>query len=165
MPEVEPPRTAAQLLKVSNAMVALHKEQFGRGPTKARSHFAGDDVLICVLEDVLLPAERKLVDMGNQDRVRDSRHSFQVATQPEFVTAVEQIVGRKVHSPVPSTRTATSCSRTSTSSGATTAMALRRRNRDTLTVLGHGRRALLAGGLSIRARGVRSLHRERSVFA
>jgi uncharacterized protein YbcI len=85
------------LQNVANAMVQLHKEQFGRGPTKARANFAGDQMLICVLEDVLLPAERKLVEMGQQDRVRESRTSFQVATQPEFVTAVEQIVDRKVY--------------------------------------------------------------------
>jgi uncharacterized protein YbcI len=85
------------LQDVANAMVQLHKDQFGRGPTKARANFANEDTLICVLEDVLLPAERKLVGMGQQDRVRESRTSFQVATEPEFVTAVEQIVARKVY--------------------------------------------------------------------
>ena len=84
------------LSAVSNAMVALHKEQFGRGPTKARSGFAGPDVLVCVLEDVLLPAERKMVAMGQQDRVRDSRTAFQAATAPDFVTAVQEIVKRPV---------------------------------------------------------------------
>jgi uncharacterized protein YbcI len=84
------------LLAISNAMVKLHKEQFGRGPTKSRANFAGPDALVCVLSDVLLPAERKMVQMGQQDRVRDSRTSFQAATAPEFVTAVEQIVLRKV---------------------------------------------------------------------
>ena len=84
------------LLAVSNAMVKLHKEQFGRGPTKARSQFAGSDTLVCVLSDLLLPAERKLVEMGNQERVIDSRTSFQYATRPEFIAAVEQIVQRKV---------------------------------------------------------------------
>jgi len=77
-------------------MVALHKEQFGRGPTRARSDFAGPDVLVSVLENVLLPAERKMVAMGQQDRVRDSRTSFQAATADEFVTTVERILGRKV---------------------------------------------------------------------
>jgi uncharacterized protein YbcI len=81
---------------VSNAMVALHKEQFGRGPISARSHFAGPNALVCVLEDVLLPAERKLVGMGDHQRVRETRVAFQVATANEFVAAVEQIVGRKV---------------------------------------------------------------------
>jgi uncharacterized protein YbcI len=87
---------AAVLMEVSNAMVRLHKEQFGRGPTSARSSFAGPDSLLCVLEDVLLPAELKLVEMGMHERVRDSRTSFQVATAAAFTDAVEQIVERKV---------------------------------------------------------------------
>jgi hypothetical protein len=36
-------------------MVKLHKEQFGRGPTNARSYLAGADTLVCTLEDSLLP--------------------------------------------------------------------------------------------------------------
>jgi uncharacterized protein YbcI len=84
------------LSAVSNAMVALHKEQFGRGPTTARSHFAGPDALICVLEDALLPAERKMVEMGEHQRVRESRIAFQVAAADEFIRAIELIVERKV---------------------------------------------------------------------
>src|SRR5215216_588788 len=87
---------ASLLAGVSNAMVALHKEQFGRGPMSARSHFAGPNTLVCVLEDALLPAERKLVRMGDHQRVSESRLAFQAATTDEFVAAVEQIVGRKV---------------------------------------------------------------------
>jgi uncharacterized protein YbcI len=68
------------LQDVSNAMVALHKEQFGRGPTRVKSHFAGADALLCVMDDALLPAESKMVDMGEQQRVRESRMFFQVAT-------------------------------------------------------------------------------------
>src|SRR3954452_6908779 len=95
MAQREEPRTSV-LMDVSNAMVALHKEQFGRGPTKARSHFAGPDTLVCVLDEVLLPAERKLVALGDLARVRESRVAFQAATAAEFVTAVERIVKRKV---------------------------------------------------------------------
>lgn len=84
------------LIAVSNAMVKIHKEQFGRGPTNARSHFAGPDALLCVLEDVLLPAERKMVQLGQQERVRDSRTSFQAATSEEFIASIEGIVQRKV---------------------------------------------------------------------
>ena len=84
------------LAQVSSAMVALHKEQFGRGPRRARSHFAGGDILVCVLEDALLPAELTMVSMGDQQRVRESRMYLQVATADEFITTVEDIVGRKV---------------------------------------------------------------------
>jgi uncharacterized protein YbcI len=84
------------LTAVSNVLVALHKEQFGRGATRARTEYAGPDAMVCVLEDVLLPAERKLVSMGQDDRVRDQRNAFQNATADEFITAVEKIVHRKV---------------------------------------------------------------------
>src|SRR4029079_912722 len=81
---------------VSNAMVRLHKEQFGRGPTIARSHFAGPDTLVCTLEDTLLPAERTMVEMGEHQRVREARMFLQVASQDQFVAAVEELVSRKV---------------------------------------------------------------------
>jgi uncharacterized protein YbcI len=81
---------------ISNAMVRLHKEQFGRGPTIARSYFGGPDTLLCVLEDALLPAEVKMAAMGEHQRIRESRIAFQAATQSDFVQAVEDILERKV---------------------------------------------------------------------
>lgn len=84
------------LLSVSNALVALHKEQFGRGPAKARSFYAGPDTLVCVLDTVLLPAELKLVALGDQQRVREARTAFQAATAKDFIAAIEAIVDRKV---------------------------------------------------------------------
>ena len=90
------PQTPGVLAAVSTAMVALHKEQFGRGPTRARSDFAGDDALLCVLEDALLPAELAMVEMGDQHRVRESRLYLQVATADAFIAAIEGLVDRKV---------------------------------------------------------------------
>src|SRR3982750_3436111 len=84
------------LQDVSNAMVALHKEQFGRGPTKASSHLAGPDALLCVMDDSLPPAERTMVERGEQQRVRESRMFLQVATADEFIATVEAITGRSV---------------------------------------------------------------------
>jgi uncharacterized protein YbcI len=89
-------RSGGMLSAVSNALVTLHKEQFGRGPTRARSNFAGDDTLVCVLEDALLPAERVMVEMGDQQRVRESRVALQAATSAKFVDAIESIVHREV---------------------------------------------------------------------
>ena len=70
--------------------------QFGRGPTKAQSHLAGADALLCVLEDALLPAERAMVEMGEQQRVREARTFLQVATAGQFIATVEAITGRTV---------------------------------------------------------------------
>ncbi|MEA2412706.1 MAG: hypothetical protein QOC77_3267 [Thermoleophilaceae bacterium] len=84
------------LLAVSNAMVKMYKEQFGRGPTKARTHYAGPDTLICTLQDSLTPVERNLVLMDEHRRLRDTRMFFQYAKEGEFREAVERITGRTV---------------------------------------------------------------------
>ena len=89
-------RIGSVQLAVSNALVRLYKEQFGRGPTKTRTHFAGPDVLITTLEDSMTPAERNLVAMGENQRLRDTRMFFQHATEDMFRETVEEITGRKV---------------------------------------------------------------------
>jgi uncharacterized protein YbcI len=83
------------LLSISNEMVRLYKEQFGRGPTKAKTSWSGD-VLTVVLEDTLTPAERNLVKMGEHQRLRDLRLFFQYASVREFCEPVERLTGRKV---------------------------------------------------------------------
>jgi uncharacterized protein YbcI len=83
------------LLDVSNAMVGLYKSLFGRGPTRARTSFAGPDVMICTLRDTFTPAERNLAQLGEHQRLRDTRMFFQHASESEFRGAVESITGRK----------------------------------------------------------------------
>jgi uncharacterized protein YbcI len=96
-PSAQESRTSI-LMEVSNAMVRLYKEQFGRGPTTARSYWAGPDTIACFLEDTLTPAERNLVKMGQHQRLRDTRTFFQYAALREFCEPVERITGRKVRS-------------------------------------------------------------------
>ena len=84
------------LKDVSNAMVGLFKEQFGRGPTKVRSDFANEDTLICMLENTFTPAEKNMVKLGEHQRLRDVRLFFQHASEKEFRSTVERIVGRPV---------------------------------------------------------------------
>jgi uncharacterized protein YbcI len=83
-------------LAVSNAMVRIYKEQFGRGPTKARTNYAGPDLLVCTLQHSFTPAERNLAAMGEHQRLRDLRTFFQYAIENDFRSAVEEITGRRV---------------------------------------------------------------------
>jgi uncharacterized protein YbcI len=83
-------------MQISNEMVRLYKEQFGRGPTKARTNWAGTDVVVTVLEDTLTAAERNLVKLGEHQRLRDLRMFFQYASVKEFCEPVERLTGRKV---------------------------------------------------------------------
>jgi uncharacterized protein YbcI len=85
-----------QLTQVTRAMVAIYKDQFGRGPTHARSHYAGPDMIVCALEDTLTPIERTLVAIGEHRRLRDIRALFQHTAEGTFRSAVEEITGRKV---------------------------------------------------------------------
>jgi uncharacterized protein YbcI len=96
-PSAQESRTSI-VMEVSNAMVRLYKEQFGRGPTRTRSFWAGPDAIVCFLEDTLTPAERNLARLGEHQRLRDMRTFFQYATLREFCEPVERITGRKVRS-------------------------------------------------------------------
>jgi uncharacterized protein YbcI len=103
------PREAAQLpsngnarvgvlAAISNEMVRVYKEQFGRGPNRVRTYWCGDDILTTVLEDTLTPAERNLAALGEHQRLRDTRMVFQYATVREFCEPVERLTGRTVRS-------------------------------------------------------------------
>ena len=89
-------RVTSQLMQVSSAMTLIYKEQFGRGPERVRSFYAGPDSLVCFLENTLTPVERTLATIGEQQRLRDMRMLFQYAAEDEFRSAIEQITGRKV---------------------------------------------------------------------
>jgi uncharacterized protein YbcI len=82
--------------EISREMVRLYKEQFGRGPTKARTDFAGSDTVVVTLEDSLTPAEQRLAQFGEHQRLRDTRLYFQHATEVEFREVIERVLGRQV---------------------------------------------------------------------
>ena len=82
--------------ELSNEMVRIYKEIFGRGPTRTRVDWAGRDALLCTLEDSLTPAERKMVDVGEHQRLRETRMFFQHVCEDDFRESVERVTGRKV---------------------------------------------------------------------
>jgi uncharacterized protein YbcI len=84
------------MLEIANALVRLYKEAFGRGPTKARAVMAGPDALVVILENSLTVAERNLANLGQHDRVRETRLLVQRSLDHEFRAAVEEILGRRV---------------------------------------------------------------------
>jgi uncharacterized protein YbcI len=94
--ESESPGFDSLRAEISREMVRLYKEQFGRGPTKARTEFAGPDIVICTLEQSLTPAEQRLVEMGEHQRLRDTRMYFQHATESQFRGVIERVTGRPV---------------------------------------------------------------------
>jgi uncharacterized protein YbcI len=77
-------------------MVRIYKEIFGRGPTRVRADWAGHDAVLCTLEDSLTVAERKMVEVGEHQRLRETRMFFQNVCEDDFRASVERITGRNV---------------------------------------------------------------------
>jgi uncharacterized protein YbcI len=92
----EEERVGLMMVELSNAMVRLYKELFGRGPTKARTSYAGPDLIVSTLECSLTRIERLMVDAGEHERLRDLRSHFQHLNKAQFVGTVEEITGRRV---------------------------------------------------------------------
>ena len=86
------------LSAISNEMVRVYKEQFGRGPTKTRTQWAGPDIIVVTLEQTFTPAERKLRALGEHGRLRDLRMLFQYAEVAAFCDPIERLTGRTVRS-------------------------------------------------------------------
>ena len=80
------------LTELSNAMVAVHREHFGRGPGAAKSYVM-DDLVICTLTDIYTPVEKTLIRAGEVERVRDTRVLHQLALKGEFTAPVERLMG------------------------------------------------------------------------
>jgi uncharacterized protein YbcI len=85
-----------QLAEVTNGIVKLFRDYYGRGPTKAKSYILDDRILVTVLEDTMTRVEKTLADNGHGDKVREVRLVFQEAMAHEFKQCVRDALGREV---------------------------------------------------------------------
>jgi uncharacterized protein YbcI len=88
------------LASLSRAMVGLYKLHVGRGPDRARTHWAGPDTVVCELWNTLTPLEHGLAHMGEHHRLRGLRSLVQHAADDEYRLAAGQILGRTVRAHV-----------------------------------------------------------------
>jgi uncharacterized protein YbcI len=92
-----PVRTARgeMLAAISTGLVQLHREFYGKGPTKAKTYMVNDTV-ICMLKGGFTTVERTLIDDGKPDEVHNIRRSFQRTMQQQFTGIVQEATGRSV---------------------------------------------------------------------
>ncbi len=83
------------LTAVSDGMVALLKEYYGRGPTQAKSYYM-DDLVVCVLRGGFTRVEQTLFDGGRGHAVIQQRIEFQEVMRERFAAVVEHATGRRV---------------------------------------------------------------------
>jgi uncharacterized protein YbcI len=80
---------------ISAAMVTLYAEVYGNDRTTA-STYINDNVVVCILEDILTSSEQELVATGNGGEVIAGRVSFQEDREDDFSAAVERLTLRQV---------------------------------------------------------------------
>ena len=83
------------LTAISDGMVALLKEFYGRGPTQAKSYFQ-DDLVVCVLRGGFSRVEQTLLHGGRGAAVIQQRMEFQELMRGRFTKVVEGATGRPV---------------------------------------------------------------------
>jgi uncharacterized protein YbcI len=80
---------------ISNAVVRLVREHFGRGPTQAKT-LVHDDVVVTVMRGGYTHAEKTLYHAGKGEIVEEGRRAMQDVFEREMTAAVEQLTGREV---------------------------------------------------------------------
>jgi uncharacterized protein YbcI len=94
-PDVVRPSDGRARVALSNALVRIWKEHYGRGPTSARAVVDGNMVFV-ILQDGLTRNEETLLAAGRQQVVRDFRATFMDTMREHFNAAVSEITGRTV---------------------------------------------------------------------
>jgi uncharacterized protein YbcI len=85
-----------ELAEITNGIVGLFTEYYGRGPTRAKTFVLDDTYVVTVLRDTMTTVERTLVENGHRDQIRDVRLTFQEAMADSFKGVVERALGRSV---------------------------------------------------------------------
>lgn len=83
------------LMAITNRIVGLYKEHYGKGPTKARTYLQ-DNLAVCLLSGGFTRVEATLRDSGRGDAVVQQRNEFQSALETRFRSVVEELTGRRV---------------------------------------------------------------------
>src|SRR4051794_17587237 len=81
--------------EIATAVVRLHNDYYGKGPTKAKTYIS-DDVVAVVLEETFAKAEQTLIGRGESESIQQIRRRFQQTMADEFKSVVEQATGRVV---------------------------------------------------------------------
>lgn len=76
-------------------MVVLYAEFYDHERTAATTYLS-DNIVVCVLENILTREEDALISAGAHGEVIDGRVAFQTDTEDEFTAAIERLTHRRV---------------------------------------------------------------------
>jgi uncharacterized protein YbcI len=80
---------------ISDGLVGLLKEYYGRGPTRTKTHYE-DDLVVCLLRGGFSRVEQTLLDGGRGSSVIRQRMEFQELMRERFEGVIQTATGRPV---------------------------------------------------------------------
>ena len=80
---------------ISDGLVALLKEFYGRGPTRTKTYYS-DDLVVCLLRGGFTRVEQTLLEGGRGSAVIQQRMEFQDLMRQRFEKVIEEATGRHV---------------------------------------------------------------------
>ena len=81
--------------EISDGLVALLKDYYGRGPDRTKT-YVNDDLVVCLLRGGFTRVEQTLLEEGHGDDVIRQRMVFQQVMRKRFEQVVERATGRRV---------------------------------------------------------------------
>ncbi len=96
MPTPEAESTHGEIVTaISDGLVALLKEYYGRGPSHTKSYYQ-DDLVVCILRGGFSRVEQTLLDGGRGSAVIGQRMEFQEVMRERFEEVIRTATGRPV---------------------------------------------------------------------
>ncbi|MGI8713000.1 MAG: Na-translocating system protein MpsC family protein [Solirubrobacteraceae bacterium] len=77
------------------AVSALYRDFYGHDRTTATTYI-NDNIVVCVLDNILTTSESELVRFGGETEVLAGRIAFQTDTEDQFTVAVEALTRQRV---------------------------------------------------------------------
>ena len=84
------------LSAISQAIVAILREHYGRGPMKAKTYVNDDLVVVVMRGSGFTPLEQTIMDDDGAERVVAMRHEFQRVMAERYKQTITELTGRKV---------------------------------------------------------------------
>jgi uncharacterized protein YbcI len=92
---ITPQKHGEVVTAISDGLVGLLKEFYGRGPTRTKTYYE-DDLVVCLLRGGFSRVEQTLLEGGRGPSVIQQRMDFQHLMRGRFEGVIEDATGRHV---------------------------------------------------------------------
>jgi len=84
------------LSAISNSIVRILRERYGRGPMKAKTYALDDMIVVVLRAGGFTAAEQTMIDSGEPERVVAMREDFQRVMAQDYKDTIEELTDRRV---------------------------------------------------------------------